>query len=47
MFFPASLLARTEETKPSATKEDIHTEHRNTTTRNKHKKTKARFVRLL
>jgi len=34
-FFPAYLLASTEETKPNTTK--AHPEHKNTTTKNKHK----------
>ena len=37
MFFPASLLASTEETKPNTTKANIHREHKNTTTQSKHK----------
>ena len=28
MFFPANLLANTEETKPNTTKANVHTEHK-------------------
>jgi len=36
-FFPANLLASTEETKPNVTKANIHLEHKNTTTQNRQK----------
>jgi len=47
MFFPAILLASTEETKPNTTKANTHLEHRNTMTHNKRQKTKAGFGRLI
>jgi len=46
-FFPAYVLASTEETKPNSTKANIHPQHENTTIHNKHKKTKAMFSRLV
>ena len=39
-FFPANLLATTEETKSNITQENMHLEHKYTTTQNKHKKLK-------
>jgi len=44
MFFPGSLLASTEDTKPDATKADIHLELKYTLTQNKHKKLKPDLV---
>jgi len=43
-FFPANLLASTEETKPNTTKANIHTKHKNTTTQNQRKKLKPALV---
>jgi len=37
-------LASTEETKPNTTKANIHPEHENTTTQNKHKNLKPSLV---
>jgi len=50
MFFSSQPISWriTEETKPKTTKANIHAEHRNTTTQNKHtQKTKVGFVRLV
>jgi len=44
MYFPANLLASTQETKINTTKANIHPEHKNTTTQNKHKKLKRGLV---
>ena len=40
-FFPANLMASIEETKPNTPKANIHSEHKNITTQNKHKKLKG------